>query len=205
MRPHRRQPTRLCRPWDSPGKNTGVGCHFLLQCMQVKSESEVAQLCPTPSDIMDCSLHPWNFPGKSTGVGCHCLLASCKGLHNNQIFSSTQNHPTTLLGPEQHFTHHDVLHGPEGLPQFLENYAFYSAGPKLEFLALDPWPRAPEKQDQTQAGKGSRVHGRAHLQQRGSRKILRGGREHPCEGASCWEEGSASVREDPAGGMGAPL
>ena len=46
---------RLSRPWDSPGKNTGVGCHFLLQCMKVKSESEVAQLCPTPSDPMDCS------------------------------------------------------------------------------------------------------------------------------------------------------
>jgi len=44
------------RPWDSPGKNTGVGCHFLLQCMKVKSESEVAQLCPTLSDPMDCSL-----------------------------------------------------------------------------------------------------------------------------------------------------
>ena len=43
------------RPWDSPGKNTGVGCHFLLQCMKVKSESEVAQSCPTPSDPMDCS------------------------------------------------------------------------------------------------------------------------------------------------------
>ena len=53
--PHRRQPTRLPRPWDSPGKNTGVGCHFLLQCMKVKSEREVAQLCPTPSDPMDCS------------------------------------------------------------------------------------------------------------------------------------------------------
>ena len=43
VRPHRRQPTKLHRPWDSPGKNTGVGCHFLLQCMKVKSESEVAQ------------------------------------------------------------------------------------------------------------------------------------------------------------------
>ena len=56
MQPQRRQPTRLLCPWDSPGKNTGVGCHFLLQCMKVKSESEVAQLCPTPSDPMDCSL-----------------------------------------------------------------------------------------------------------------------------------------------------
>ena len=59
-RPHRRQPTRLPRPWDSPGKNTGVGCHFLLQCMKVRSESEVAQSCPTLSDPMDCSL-----PGSS--------------------------------------------------------------------------------------------------------------------------------------------
>ena len=47
VRPHRRQPTSLPRPWDSPGKNTGVGCHFLLQCMKVKSESEVAQSCLT--------------------------------------------------------------------------------------------------------------------------------------------------------------
>ena len=56
VQPHRQQPTRLPRPWDSPGKNTGVGCHFLLQCMKVKSESEVAQSCPTLSDPMDCSL-----------------------------------------------------------------------------------------------------------------------------------------------------
>ena len=54
--PHRWQPTRLPRPWDSPGKNTGVGCHFLLQCMKVKSESEVVQSCPTLCDPMDCSL-----------------------------------------------------------------------------------------------------------------------------------------------------
>ena len=60
MRPHRRQPTRLPRPWDSPGKNTGVGCHFLLQCVKVKSESEVTQSCPTLSDPTDCSL-----PGSS--------------------------------------------------------------------------------------------------------------------------------------------
>ena len=53
--PQRRQHTRLPRPWDSPGKNRGVGCHFLLQCMKVKKESEVAQSCPTPSDPMDCS------------------------------------------------------------------------------------------------------------------------------------------------------
>ena len=57
---HRRQPTRLPRPWDSPGKNTGVGCHFLLQCVKVKSGSEVTQSCPTLRDPMDCTL-----PGSS--------------------------------------------------------------------------------------------------------------------------------------------
>src|SRR5574341_74013 len=60
VRPYGLQPTRLPRPWDSPGKNTGVGCHFLLQCMKVKSESEVAQSYPTLSDPMDYSL-----PGSS--------------------------------------------------------------------------------------------------------------------------------------------
>ena len=55
VQPHRQQPTRLPRPWDSPGKNTGVGCHFLLQCNKVKNESEVAQSCPTLRDPMDCS------------------------------------------------------------------------------------------------------------------------------------------------------
>ena len=63
VRPHRWQPTRLPRPWDSPGKNAGVGCHFLLQCMKVESESEVAQLCPTLRDPMDRSL-----PGSSINV-----------------------------------------------------------------------------------------------------------------------------------------
>ena len=60
MRPHRWQSTRLRCPWDSPGKNTGAGCHFLLQCMKVKTESEVTQSCSTLSDPMDCSL-----PGSS--------------------------------------------------------------------------------------------------------------------------------------------
>ena len=60
------------RPWDSPGKNTEVSCHFLLQCMKVKSESEVAQsvwLLVTPWTAAYRLLHPWDFPGKSTGVG----------------------------------------------------------------------------------------------------------------------------------------
>ena len=56
MQPQRWQPTRLPCPWDSPGKNTGVGCHFLLQCVKLKRENEVTQLCPSLSDPMDCSL-----------------------------------------------------------------------------------------------------------------------------------------------------
>ena len=64
VRPHRREPTRLPRPWDSPGKNTGVGCRFLLQCRKVKSENEVAQSCPTFRVPTDCSL-----PGSSSIPG----------------------------------------------------------------------------------------------------------------------------------------
>ena len=56
VQPHRQQPTRLPHLWDSPGKNTGVSCQVLLQCMKVKSESEVAQSCPILSDPMDCRL-----------------------------------------------------------------------------------------------------------------------------------------------------
>ena len=61
--------TRLRCPWDSPGKNTGVGCHFLLQCMKVKSKSEIAQSCPTLSDPMDCSL-----PGSSVHGICQARV-----------------------------------------------------------------------------------------------------------------------------------
>ena len=85
VRPHRWQPTRLCHAWDSPGKNTGVGCHFLLQCMKVKSESEVAQSCLTLSDPMDCSLpgssvHGISRQEYSRGVPLlspHEVLSSC--------------------------------------------------------------------------------------------------------------------------------
>ena len=69
VQPQRRQPTRVPHPWDSPGKNTGVGCHFLPQCMKVKSESEVAQLCPTHSDPMDCS-----SPGPSVHGICQARV-----------------------------------------------------------------------------------------------------------------------------------
>ena len=74
VRPHRRQPSRLPRPWDSPGKNTGVGRHFLLQCMKVKGESEVVQSCPTLSDPMDSSL-----PGSSAKFPGHLQKQFAKG------------------------------------------------------------------------------------------------------------------------------
>ena len=82
VRPHGLQPTRLLRPWDSPGKNIGVGCHFLLQCMKVESESEVAQSCPTLSDPMDCSL-----PGSSIhGIFQLALVKSCFLLETQGVF-----------------------------------------------------------------------------------------------------------------------
>ena len=82
VRPHRRQPNRLPRPWDSPGKNTGVGCHFFLQCMKVNSESEVTKSRPhglQPTRL----LRPWDFPGKGTGAGCHHLLRSLRIILSN--------------------------------------------------------------------------------------------------------------------------
>ena len=81
VRPHRQQPTRLPRPWDSPGKNSGVGCHFLLQCMEVKSESEVAQSCLTPCDPMDCRLPGSSvhgiFQARVLELGAIALLHGC--------------------------------------------------------------------------------------------------------------------------------
>ena len=105
VRPHRQQPTRLPHPWDSPGKNTGVGCHFLLQCMKVKSESEVAQSFPTLSDPWLHGLQPtrllcpWDFPGKSTGVGCHCLGRYINRLGCVSIKLYLQNRQQASIGP----------------------------------------------------------------------------------------------------------
>ena len=89
VRPQRRQPTRLLCPWDSPGKNTGVGCHFLLQCMKLKSESEVAQSCPIPSDPMDCSL-----PGSSVHGICQARVLECVAIAIKDFLSY-------LLSPEK--------------------------------------------------------------------------------------------------------
>ena len=84
MQPHRRQPTRLLCPWDSPGKNTGVGCHFLLQCIKVKSEKEVAQSCLTLSDPMDYSL-----PGSSIH-GIFKAIKLTKTKHKERILKAAR-------------------------------------------------------------------------------------------------------------------
>ena len=86
---------RLLCPWEPTGKNTGVGCHFLLQCMKAKSESEVAQSCPTqqPHGLQPTRLlHPLDSPGKSTGVGCHCLLhCGCLPYEKNKLAGSSKS------------------------------------------------------------------------------------------------------------------
>ena len=93
VRLHRRQPTRLPHPWDSPGKNTGVGCHFLLQCRKVKSESEVAQSCPTLRDPTDCSP-----PGSST----HGIFQA-RGLEWGAIAFSLLFTAICKASPDSHF------------------------------------------------------------------------------------------------------
>ena len=99
VRPHRWQPTRLPCSWDSPGKNTGVGCHFLVQCMKVKTESEVAQSCLTLSDPTDCSPPGSSVHGifqASTGVGCHRLLRDKTAIYMK----------TYTMFPRQSLSHH---------------------------------------------------------------------------------------------------
>ena len=107
VRPHRRQPTRLPRPWDSPGKNTGVGCHFLLQCMKVKSESEVAQSFPTLSDPMDRSL-----PGSSV----HGIFQATVLEWGAIAFSNNESQLTSgSLGSKAHCHHSSITRPPQGL------------------------------------------------------------------------------------------
>ena len=120
LRSHRWQPTRLPCPWDSPGKNTGVGCCFLLQYMKVKSESEVTSVvsdsvCPHRRQPIRL-LCLWDFPGKSTGVGCHCLLQLVR-IRSDQIRSVAQSCPT-LCDPMNHNTPGLPVH--QQLPEFTQ-------------------------------------------------------------------------------------
>ena len=168
VQPHRRQPTRLCHPWDSPGKNTGVGCHFLLQCRKVKSESEVAQSCPTLSDPMDCSL-----PGSSVHVIFQARVpewvaiafsGSVRRLHSTvQLCSSMW----CSLGP------------PEGSWNMAHSYGWHetlalrgqlsisTGAPQLSFMLTSPWSLGcslhggwvPREQESCQVSYGLRSPG----------------------------------------------
>ena len=107
VRPRRWQPTRLPCPWDSPGKNTGVGCQFLLQCMKVKSESEVAQSYLTLSDPMDCSLPGSSVhgifqarlleSGANSGKELICQCRRCKSLWFHPSVGSPGEENSNLL------------------------------------------------------------------------------------------------------------
>ena len=96
-RPHRWQPPRLPRPWDSPGKNTGVGCHFLLQRMKVIGESEAAQSCPTLSDPMDCSR-----PGSSVhGIFQATVLEWVAIAFSEPLLAATRESPCAAMKTHQ--------------------------------------------------------------------------------------------------------
>ena len=127
-------------PWDSPGKNTEVGCHFLLQCMKVKIEREVVQSCPTPSDPMDCSIPGSSvhgiFPGKSTGVGCHRLLC-----WSSQFSSVAQSCPT-LCDPMNRSTPGLPVH--HQLQEFTQTHVHrVSDAIQLSHPLSSPSPPAP--------------------------------------------------------------
>ena len=109
VRPHRWQSTRLPHPWDSPGKNTGVGCHCLLQSMKVKSESDVAQSCPTLATPWTAAYQAplsMGFYRKKYWSGFHCLLQSMKVKSESEVAQScpTLSDPkdSSLPGPSIH-------------------------------------------------------------------------------------------------------
>ena len=138
VRPRRPQPTRLPRPWDSPSKNTGVGCHFLLQCLKVKSESEVAQLCPTLHEPTDCSL-----PGSSV----HGIFQT-RVLEWGAIAFSEKSHTRESLKSIQKALWHTERETSEGRKKlfscflnrvintfsFLFSFSFFSALVSTNFL-----------------------------------------------------------------------
>ena len=110
MWPHRRQPTHLPHPWDSPGKNTGMGCHFLLQCMKVKSKSEVAQLCPTLCDLIVCNLPCSSFHGIFQARVLEWVASAFSPLAAHKCYDQvkvTQSCPT--LWDPMDYTVHGIL------------------------------------------------------------------------------------------------
>ena len=131
VRPHRRQPTKLPCPWDSPGKITGVGCHFLLQCMKVKSESEVAQSCATlatpwtaayqaPPSMGFSRQEYWSalpFPSPSEVTSCVQLLAT--------PWTAAYEAPPSMGFSRQEYRSGLPLPSPESLKRIHQNTAQY--------------------------------------------------------------------------------
>ena len=102
VRPHRQKPIRLLCPWDSPGKNTGVGYHFLLQCMKVKTESEVSQSCPTLSNPME-SLPGFSIHGIFQARVLEWVAIAFSEPANRYLFNSLQHarsQPVSALGEQ---------------------------------------------------------------------------------------------------------
>ena len=129
-------------PWDSPGKHTGVGCHFLLQCMKVKGESEVAQSLSNSSRPHGLQptrlLHPWDFPGKTTGVGCHCLL-NCL-TRPILYFVHSKRHPCTIPFASIFFPINDM-------PPYINTCSTFLLSPTLTNPVFTPLPKCLRAED----------------------------------------------------------
>ena len=141
VQPHRRQPTRLPHPWDSPGKNNGVGCHFLLQCMKVKSESEVPQSYPTLSDPMDCSL-----PGSSVYGIFQARVLKWGAIAFSSLYQirSVSQWYLTLCNPMN--CSKPGLHVHHQLPEFTQTHVHWekAMAPHSSTLAWKiPWAEEP--------------------------------------------------------------
>ena len=150
--PCRRQPTRLPWTWDSSGKNTGVGCHFLLQCMRVKCESEVAQSCPTLSDPMDCSLPgspihgifqarvlEWGaiaFSDEKTWRNLNCILLS--GRNQSEKASYCESNYVTFWKRQSYSnrTWTPLLETPQGSLSFHKCFPFPKVTTILTFIEI---------------------------------------------------------------------
>ena len=148
MQPHRQQPIRLHRPWDSPGKNTGVGYHFLLQRMKVKSESEVAQSCPTLCNPMDGSL-----PGSSVHGIVQGRVLEWGANENVVIESRSNNYPQSESG-DFCYAYWDALSevvkttdSAWGLSEVLSQGFLGQTEPSQKRLDAQTWRRNPSLHD----------------------------------------------------------
>ena len=131
MWPHRQQATRLPCHWGSPGKNTGVGCHFLLQYMKVKSENEVTQSCPTPSDSMDCSL-----PGSSISMIFQARVLEWVAIAFSERFSMLSKLGTKFMMPSCW----GCAHNPAVTTPWVMQYTTYTATHTIMISKTSEYP-----------------------------------------------------------------